>query len=61
MIRKTLKNKQGQAMSEYLILTLLIAVGAITMSQTVSKTIIGKLRDVHHGLESATLESVRGP
>ena len=47
-------------MSEYLILVLLIAVASITVSRSVGKTVFGKLNDVHQGLETVTLESVRG-
>ena len=57
---KYFKNEQGQGMSEYLILILLIAVASITVSQQVGRTVYGKLRDVNTSLRTVTLESVRG-
>jgi Flp pilus assembly pilin Flp len=59
MFQRYFKNEQGQGMSEYLILVLLIAVASITVSQQVGKTVYGKLKDVNNGLKTVTLESVR--
>lgn len=51
MIQKYLKNTQGQGMSEYLILVLLIAVGSIAAAQSIGKTVHSKLDQIHSQLQ----------
>ncbi len=44
---KQIKNKNGQAIAEYLILTALIAVASIGIIQVISKNMRGKLDQVN--------------
>jgi len=46
MIKARLKNTQGQGMSEYLILTFLVAVGAIAATHTLKTSITGKIGEI---------------
>jgi Flp pilus assembly pilin Flp len=54
-----LKSNSGQAMSEYLILVMLIAAASTLAATTVGKTIYGKLKTINTSLRGVTLESVR--
>ena len=61
LIKRSLKNKQGQGMSEYLILMVLICVASITASTTLGKTVIRKLTLVNNKLEhEVTMEATQG-
>jgi Flp pilus assembly pilin Flp len=51
MIRQYLRNIQGQGMSEYLILVLLIAVGSIAAAKSIGVTVYSKLNEIHTKLE----------
>lgn len=58
---KFLKNESGQALSEYLILVVLVGVGAILATQSFGKSAISKLKLINNQLnQEVTLESVRG-
>ena len=60
MFQKYLENKQGQGMSEYLILVMLVAVAAITATTSVGKTVFGKLDQIHRSIEDTVqLNKVR--
>ncbi len=53
-------NCSGQALSEYLILTLLIAVTSIVMVRGVGHTIYTKMHEIQQELEHVTLGSAQG-
>lgn len=55
MMNKYLKNIQGQGMSEYLILTFLVAVGAIAATHTLKTSIDGKMREVSNHISNMSL------
>ena len=57
---KYTKDQAGQGMSEYLILTLLIAVASITAAHSIGTTLFTKFNQVHESLQTVTIESVRG-
>lgn len=55
------KNQAGQALSEYLILVVLIGVGSIIAAQSVGKAAITKLKLISNQFNTeVTLESTRG-
>jgi len=60
LFTKYLKNTQGQGMSEYLILVLLIAVASITMAQGVGKSVYSKLKLIQQEISHVSLNDVRG-
>ena len=57
---KHIQNQSGQALSEYLILTILIAVASIAGVQGLGKQVWGKLKTINDNLEhQATIKSIR--
>jgi Flp pilus assembly pilin Flp len=60
MIKRYLRNKQGQGMSEYLILVLLIAVGSIAATQTLGSTVFRKLKQIQQKIQDANFTDVQG-
>jgi Flp pilus assembly pilin Flp len=46
MFKRYWKNKQGQGMSEYLILVLLIAVGSIAVTTTMGSHVHDKIKQI---------------
>lgn len=59
-ITKRKLGHQGQALSEYMILTLMIAVASIVMVKSIGSSVFQKLKLIQTNLQSVTLESVRG-
>ena len=55
MIKARLKNTQGQGMSEYLILTFLVAVGAIAATHTLKTSITGKIGEIRTHISRMSL------
>jgi len=51
MFKRYWKNKQGQGMSEYLILVMLIAIGSIAATQTVGQAVKNRLKIVHQKIQ----------
>ena len=45
-MNRYLRNQQGQGMSEYLILVLLIAVGSIAATQSLGSTVFSKIHEI---------------
>ncbi len=55
-----IKNRSGQALSEYLILTLLIATASIIAVQSIGKSVFNKLNLIQDNIQrEVTIESVR--
>ena len=54
------QNSSGQAMSEYLILVMLVAAASTVVATKVGKTVVAKLDTVNTSLSKVTLKSVRG-
>ena len=46
MLKSYWKNEEGQGMSEYLILVLLIAVGSIAVTTTMGSHVHGKIKQI---------------
>ena len=59
MLKRYLKNKQGQGMSEYLILVLLIAVGSIAATQSLGSTVFKKIKQIQHKIQDANFSDVQ--
>lgn len=51
-MKKKLRNRSGQGLSEYMILVMLIAVGSIAAARTVGGTIQRKLKKINTSLNS---------
>ena len=51
MLKRYWKNKQGQGMSEYLILVMLIAIASIAATQTVGSAVKNRLNIVHQKIQ----------
>ncbi len=60
MFKRYLKNKQGQGMSEYLILVLLIAVGSIAATQSLGSTVFKKIKQIQHKIQDTNFSDVQG-
>lgn len=50
----------GQALSEYLILTVMIAIASIVAVNKIGKQVFQKMELIQRNLQNVTLESVRG-
>ena len=59
MLKRYLKNKQGQGMSEYLILVLLIAVGSIAATQSLGGTVFKKIKQIQHKIQDTNFSDVQ--
>lgn len=53
------KDKQGQGMSEYLILVMLIAVGSIAASQSLGSTVFKKLKQIQQKVQDVNFTDVQ--
>lgn len=60
MFKRYLKNNQGQGMSEYLILVLLIAVGSIAATQALGTTVFKKIKDIQTKISDVNFSDVQG-
>jgi Flp pilus assembly pilin Flp len=59
MLKRYLTNKQGQGMSEYLILVLLIAVGSIAATQSLGSTVFKKIKQVQQKIQDVNFSDVQ--
>jgi Flp pilus assembly pilin Flp len=59
MIKKYWKNSQGQGMSEYLILVMLIAVGSIAATQSLGTTVFKKLKQIQQKVQDVNFTDVQ--
>ncbi len=51
MLIKILKDRTGQGLSEYMILSMLIVVGSIAASRTLGATVKSKLENINEQLQ----------
>lgn len=56
---ETIRNNRGQALTEYLILVLLIAVAAITTVQGLGSRVKSKLKVISNQINGVSIEDVR--
>ncbi len=59
MFKRYWKNKQGQGMSEYLILVLLIAVGSIAATTSMGKSVFSKISQIQEKIEGTHFSDVQ--
>ena len=60
MLKRYLKDKKGQGMSEYLILVLLIAVGSIAATQSLGSTVFRKIHQIKQKISDVNFSDVQG-
>ena len=59
MMKSYLKNEQGQGMSEYLILVLLIAIGSIAATQALGTTVYKKINQIKQKISDVNFSDVQ--
>lgn len=59
-MKRYFKNNQGQGMSEYLILVLLIAVGSIAATQSLGSTVFKKISQIKQKISAVNFSDVQG-
>ena len=58
-MKSYLKNEQGQGMSEYLILVLLIAIGSIAATQALGTTVYKKINQIKQKISDVNFSDVQ--
>ena len=60
MITRKFKNNRGQAMSEYLILVLLVAVGSIAATTSMGTNVFSKIKQISTKIHETNFSDVQG-